>query len=238
MDYEAASCLADSVQFNCFSLGWLDSHRGLFHRPLFPRKTERRRRGQRNPGGSRKVSYEKHQAIAKEKCRVGPGRSMKTVLCILLLLSSVQGTQNPPRSLADFKAAERLFKATGLDRRYAFSSHLKPSYLTGDFDGDGKSDIAILVKQKSSGKIGIAVCHSSTNMVFFIGAGTSVGNGGDNFDWMDIWNVTPKARAVRKVGRAAAAKLKGDALLVEKSESASALIYWNGKRYLWRQQGD
>jgi hypothetical protein len=32
--------------------------------------------------------------------------------------------------------------------------------------------------------------------------------------------------------------LCGDALLVEKTEAASALIYWNGKRYVWSQQGD
>jgi hypothetical protein len=32
--------------------------------------------------------------------------------------------------------------------------------------------------------------------------------------------------------------LRGDALLVGRSEAASALIYWNGKRYVWFQQGD
>jgi hypothetical protein len=136
------------------------------------------------------------------------------------------------------ESATKLFKSTGVVRQYEFSSHLNPFYLSGDFDGDGKPDIAILVKQKSSGKIGVAVCHSSTNKVLFIGAGTQVGNGGDNFDWMDIWNVTPKAAAAKKVGNATAALLKGDALHVEKSESASALIYWNGKRYVWRQMGD
>ena len=31
--------------------------------------------------------------------------------------------------------------------------------------------------------------------------------------------------------------LRGDALLVEKSEAASALIYRNGKRYVWSQRG-
>ena len=166
---------------------------------------------------------------------------MKSILCILLILAHVafaRGRQNLPQSTAIPESATRLFRTTGLDRQYEFSSHLKPSYLSGDFDGDRKPDIAILVKQKSSGKIGIAVCHSSTDKVFFIGAGTEVGNGGDNFDWMDIWNLTPKATAARKVGKAIAALLKGDALHVEKSESASALIYWNGRRYVWRQQGD
>jgi len=33
-------------------------------------------------------------------------------------------------------------------------------------------------------------------------------------------------------------RLRSDVLLVEKSEAASALIYWNGKRYVWSQQGD
>jgi hypothetical protein len=33
-------------------------------------------------------------------------------------------------------------------------------------------------------------------------------------------------------------KFHGDALLVSKSETASALIYWNDKRYTWFQQGD
>ncbi|HSF22632.1 MAG TPA: hypothetical protein VLE20_00265 [Blastocatellia bacterium] len=136
------------------------------------------------------------------------------------------------------ESATKLFKTTGLDRQYEFSSHLNPFYLSGDFDGDGKPDIAILVKQKSSGKIGVAVCHSSTNKVLFIGAGTEVGNGGDNFDWMDTWSVTSKATAVKKVKKATAALLKGDALHVEKSESASALIHWNGRRYVWRQEGD
>jgi hypothetical protein len=32
--------------------------------------------------------------------------------------------------------------------------------------------------------------------------------------------------------------LHRDALLVGKTEAASALIYWNGRRYVWLQQGD
>jgi hypothetical protein len=165
---------------------------------------------------------------------------MKSLLFVILVLacSGVAAGRQKNSAPSIPASATRLFRSTGLERQYDLSSHLNPSFLRGDFDGDGKPDIAFLIKQKKSGKIGIAVCHSSTNKILLIGAGTEVGNGGDNFDWMDIWNVTPKATAARKVGKAAAALLKGDALHVEKSESASALIYWNGKKYLWRQQGD
>jgi hypothetical protein len=167
---------------------------------------------------------------------------MKIVFCILLingLIDVAEGREaNPFQSAAIPESATTLFKTTGLDRQYEFSEHLKPSHLSGDFDGDRKPDIAILVRQKTTGKIGIAVCHSSTNKVSFIGAGTEIGNGGDNFDWMDIWSVTAKATAAKRVRKAAARLLKGDALHVEKSESASALIYWNGRRYVWRQMGD
>ena len=158
---------------------------------------------------------------------------------MIIQAAVVVGRQsNASKSDAIPEAVITVFKTAGLDRHYELSSHLKPSYLKGDFDGDRKPDIAVLVKEKGAGRIGIAVFHSSTSNVLFIGAGTKLGNGGDNFDWMDVWSVTAKAGAAKQVGKAAAALLKGDALHVEKSESASALIYWNGKRYMWRQLGD
>ncbi len=54
----------------------------------------------------------------------------------------------------------------------------------------------------------------------------------------DSWQVYPKSRVVREAGEPGSPRVRGDALLVGKSEAASALIYWNGKRYVWLQQGD
>jgi hypothetical protein len=54
---------------------------------------------------------------------------------------------------------------------------------------------------------------------------------------MDSWEVYSKGRAAQEA-EASVPHLRGDALLVSKSEAASALIYWNGKRYVWLQQGD
>lgn len=92
----------------------------------------------------------------------------------------------------------------------------------------------MLIKERATGKIGVAFCNSGSNTVFFVGAGTDFGNGGDNFDWMDSWSLKPKDRLSSKI----ASQSKGDALLVEKQESASALIFWTGKKYVWQQQGD
>jgi len=139
---------------------------------------------------------------------------MKTSVWIIISIIVGASGASAQSSTVPESVAE-LFKTTGFDKRFDFSTRLEPSYLRGDFDGDGKTDVAILVKQKSSGKIGIAVCHSSTKKIVLIGAGTSVGNGGDNFDWMDIWRVTPKAAASGKVGKAVPL-MKGDALHVEK----------------------
>jgi hypothetical protein len=121
-----------------------------------------------------------------------------------------------------------------LAKDYELSFRVKPFYQRGDFNGDGKIDVAVLVKQRSSGKLGIAIIHGVTNKVTILGAGTAIGNGGDDFDWMDSWESCSKDR----VASGDVPKLHGDALLVSKSEAASGLIYWNGKRYVWLQQGD
>ncbi|HEX4697293.1 MAG TPA: hypothetical protein VH254_06435 [Candidatus Udaeobacter sp.] len=132
----------------------------------------------------------------------------------------------------------QLFSAKKLDTKYDFAFALNPSYLSADFNGDGKIDVAVLVKQRATGKLGIAVIHAVVNNVVILGAGTPIGNGGDDFAWMDSWQVYSKKRAADREGEMSGPRLRGDALLVSKSEAASALIYWNGKRYVWLQQGD
>jgi hypothetical protein len=55
---------------------------------------------------------------------------------------------------------------------------------------------------------------------------------------MDSWRIYSKDRVARRAAELSIPQLHGEALLVGKSEAASALIYWNGKRYVWLQQGD
>ena len=125
-----------------------------------------------------------------------------------------------------------------LARGYDVSFDLIPSYLQGDFNGDGNIDVAVLVKQRATGKLGIAIVHGGMGNATILGAGTAIGNGGDDFAWMDSWKVYPKNRAAHAAGEISVLRLRGDALVVSKTEAASALIYWNGKTYVWLQQAD
>jgi len=125
-----------------------------------------------------------------------------------------------------------------MGKKYEVSFHLSPFYLRGDFNGDGKMDVAVLVKQRSNGKLGIAIVHGVTNKVTILGAGFGICNGGDDFEWMDSWQIYTKDAGAKAAGAQDLPHLRGDALLVSKSEAASALIYRNGKRYVWLHQGD
>jgi len=122
--------------------------------------------------------------------------------------------------------------------KFSISTHLNPFYIQGDFNGDGKQDCAILVRNKASGKLGIAIVHAGKGHVSIIGAGNAFGSGGDDFAWMDAWYVYPRGKVCEGASGDSPPTLKGDALMLIKTESASGLAYWAGAQYKWYQQGD
>ena len=136
------------------------------------------------------------------------------------------------------ESVQTALRKGSLGKKYEVSFHLSPFYLCGDFNGDGKMDVAVLVKRRSIEKLGIAIIDGQGNKVTILGAGTAIGNGDDDFKWMDNWQIYTKDAGANAAGAQSLPHLRGDALLVSKSEAASALIYWNGKHYVWLQQGD
>ena len=130
-----------------------------------------------------------------------------------------------------------IFTKKKLDEVYDISFNLNPFYLRGDFNGDKQTDIAILITEKKTGKLGIALCHYKKNEVFIVGAGHKIGNGGDDFKWMHVWSVYPKSK-VQSPEERLPIQLIGEGLSVEEGESASGLIYWDGKTYQWYQMTD
>lgn len=134
-------------------------------------------------------------------------------------------------------ALEALNKPT-VASKFSISTHLNPFYIQSDFDGDGKLDCAILVRNKATGKLGIAIVHAGRPGVKVLGAGVTFGNGGDDFAWMDAWYAYPRGLVTRGASGDSPPKLIGDGLMLIKTESASGLTYWTGTQYKWYQQGD
>ena len=116
------------------------------------------------------------------------------------------------------------------------SGGVNPFYQRGDFDGDGRADLAILVRDKVTGKIGILMLHRAGKAVL-LGAGRPFGNGGDDFEWIDQWSVEDGGSNARRRSGPSAGEAS-DALWVAKEGAASALIRYRNHRYVWRQQGD
>jgi len=132
----------------------------------------------------------------------------------------------------------RTLRQSGFLKKYDLNEVVNPFYLRGDFNGDAKMDYAIAVTDKQTDKRGIAIFTSQTDFVL-IGAGTSLPNRDmDDFRWMDAWYVYDNRQVGIGVGETEELILTSDAIMAVKTESASGIIYWNGKEFRWYQQGD
>jgi hypothetical protein len=128
------------------------------------------------------------------------------------------------------------FKLKELNSSVNVSDRLNPFYLRGDFDGDGQQDYAVLVNDSTKGQNGIAIFLGKIKKPFILGAGVSF-HGMKDVDF-DSWYVYGKRKVIKGVGEAKIPTLIGEANWIEWAETASALIYWNGSKFIWYQQGD
>lgn len=165
------------------------------------------------------------------------------ILSSLLLAASADGivwaaepTWQEQQNLPPW--AQQLFGEPSFTSRYSLTTRINPFFLHGDFNGDGKLDLAALIVQKTTGKEGIGIAHAGSANILVVGAGTRLGNGGDDFAWLDAWSVRVKQPVQPGASGKQRPLLFGDTLLVQKLEAASASIYWDGKSYRWHQHGD
>jgi hypothetical protein len=136
------------------------------------------------------------------------------------------------QSLPDWFSSSRIVEP------YRISCRLNPFHLRGDFDGDAQPDLAVLVSNTQSGKHGIAIACRVSDSLTILGAGIPLGNGGDDFVWMDVWRIGPPPAQANVEGDPVP-EFRGQVLHLEKSESASG---WAGMveddRFVWYQGGD
>ena len=148
-------------------------------------------------------------------------RACERVAMTLMLIPACDAAQPLPLESQLPAWAAKPWAAASTANHVELFAAVNPFYQRGDFDGDGKADLAIIVRDKASGKIGILVLHRSGRPAL-LGAGRSFGNGGDDFAWMDQWSVDDGGRNVRRGN----------------DPSASALIRYRDGKYVWQQQGD
>lgn len=142
--------------------------------------------------------------------------------------------------------AEALWQAAGLGKTYTRTAYLKPATLPADFNGDGKTDLAVLVTDRQQRR-GIVILHQGAAAPVVLGAGRRFGNGGANFDWLTDWQVYTSATAEATVTSASGdlagtrtVRLRRPGLLIMATQDtyAGGIVYWNGQRYTWIQQGE
>jgi len=173
-------------------------------------------------------------------------------LTIIYLLTPVSGIGQETTNQSEFYILERLpewfieqSSLTGIDFRenYIIDNRLNPLYLEADFNGDGTLDIAISIRQKTSGKFGFAIVHGESNEVFIIGAGTKVSNGlSDDMTYIDIWDINRKKINEAGLNEETGTGERGELILsnpslqIEKSGLGGGQIYWNGNQYAYFHQ--
>lgn len=132
--------------------------------------------------------------------------------------------------------AEQVWAKLAAEKSLQISTPLNPFVWRGDFNGDGRQDLAVLILDAKTKKEGIAFLLQGPTPVT-VGAGQDFGNGGDNFSWMDVWHVEDRGNGHGNY-RGQIVTLKGDGLMVAKDTSASALIYFRNGKPVWQQYGD
>jgi hypothetical protein len=106
---------------------------------------------------------------------------------------------------------------------------LNPFYIRADFDGDGKADYAVLVKKGKDR--GIVVCRAA------VAKGTVIGSGVPFNEWRDL-DFSAWAAYEKRAAGSGVPRLLGEAIWLEWGERGSGLVYWNGHKFVWQQQGD
>jgi len=124
------------------------------------------------------------------------------------------------------------------DKKYDLSLHLNPFYLPVDFDNDGKIDIAVWIKERSSGKKGVAIFIKSQEDIHLIGAGKKFGMGDGDYSWANLWLPFDKTGLKKSHWEKNPPKNIGQGIVLRQFESSSGAVYWNGKSLEWYQVSD
>lgn len=143
-------------------------------------------------------------------------------------LQNLDGSKAKLQITRNGESKEIIYTTENTKHRVKKSCYIKPCQFSGDFDGDGKLDTAILVEDQDS-KRGILFQFANGKIVL-------VGAGDEDFNWMNRWSMMKKGTTL--LGDSYPSAALGDAIFAEHIESANALLYWNGSKFVWDERAD
>jgi hypothetical protein len=172
---------------------------------------------------------------------------MKFLLVLILVCSISVAAQNghlipnPIKGIPQWVRNE--FSAQQFSQHYDITYQMYPQYLRGDFNGDGKTDVAIPISEKTNGKLGIAIIHGKQAQAFkhrivILGAGKPIGAAGDDFKWMSLWNLLKDKKLLPQNERSHLPALQGAMIRILNKDGEAGVIYWGGNKYDWANLGE
>ncbi len=122
---------------------------------------------------------------------------------------------------------------------------LKPTKLSADLDGDGKNDKVVYIQHRDSKKYGLCIVLQADSKCIILGAGKKFYAVGDNFRWVDQWEIIEPGKTWQATFRN-----DGDVLgteevrLINRSirlcvdEGGCGVISYKKGRFIWIHQAD
>ena len=156
--------------------------------------------------------------------------------------SSQEATQSTIPTQVDTFADSTSTTAFDKTKIYKFmdsSAYEFYDWISLDIDGNGVEEHAVKVTRKMDQKKGVFIEKPSGGWQL-MGAGTAAFTGGDDFRWMDRWQVWAKDSIPQDTYTASGdlkdvemVPISGQALKLIQDEGASVFIYWKQGRYEW-----
>ncbi|MCC2547130.1 hypothetical protein LJY25_11790 [Hymenobacter sp. BT175] len=164
---------------------------------------------------------------------------------LTFLLTSLLALSKPASAPVLPAWAQTQWTEAGLGRTFDRAAYAKPGFLSADFNGDGKTDVAILVSRRATGSRGIVMLHQggAPHQILGTGRNTSREMLQGDLAWADHWRVY-RGRTTDEVlftpsgdlGDTRTIYLKRPTIELTKEEQGGGMIYWNGRRYIWLHQ--
>src|SRR5689334_8191252 len=90
-------------------------------------------------------------------------RGFAAVVAALVACGTVLAAEPTWQELQNLPSwASPIFSEQRFASTYALSARINPYFLQGDFNGDGRLDVAVLVQQKRTMQYGIAILHAGS----------------------------------------------------------------------------